>query len=287
MYLENCSSGFSPARNFFIFLMSILERLKNKFTPASRDHSLFRPSVNSDPALLAAMTAALRTAAIPFESTEQNLHVRLPDGLIFSAEAVERVALGDGRVRICIRIAGWHADYFPQGITEYQHALGSSEERAIQEAFKNWINMDLPVLQDAVSLTPSACTVIQLQVPAASETIATSRQVILGPVAHLASRPAQRAEEHPFCPCCLFTECMPVLHDLLQTNVFLGVRLFVSRDQLGKLAVDCRVNGEDFPAATEPLIAYAAKWQDRGLEFRKQYLMIRSAREIPAATVRD
>ncbi|MBC3870788.1 DUF6348 family protein [Undibacterium oligocarboniphilum] len=224
---------------------------------------------------------------MPFESAEQNLHVSLPGGLIFSTEAVERLTLGDGRVRICIKISAWHADYFPQGIAEYQHALGSSEQNAIQEAFKNWVNMDLPVLQDAVSLTPSACSVIQLQVPAASEIIATSRQVILGPVAHLVSRPPQRAEEHPFCPCCLFTECMAVFHDLLQTSTVFGIRLFVSRDQFGKLAVDCRVNGEDFPAATEPLTAYAAKWQDRGLEFRKQYLMIRSTRQIPAVTVKD
>ncbi|QJQ05827.1 hypothetical protein EJG51_008195 [Undibacterium piscinae] len=45
------------------------------------------------------------------------------------------------------------------------------------------------------------------------------------------------------------------------------MRLFVSRDSLGKLAVDCRVNGENFAAVQDILTAYASRWPERGLEF--------------------
>lgn len=36
------------------------------------------------------------------------------------------------------------------------------------------------------------------------------------------------------------------------------------------------LDGEDFAPAVESLTAYASKWPERGLEFRKQYVVIRS-----------
>jgi hypothetical protein len=111
------------------------------------------------------------------------------------------------------------------------------------------------------------------------------RQVILGPVAHLATNPPPKKKEaHPFCPCCLFTESMEAFHAVLQTDQFLGVRLFASRDQLGVAAADCRVNGEDFAAALPALTAYVEKWPQRGLEFRKQYVVIRTVSRIVDAS---
>jgi hypothetical protein len=39
---------------------------------------------------------------------------------------------------------------------------------------------------------------------------------------------------------------------------------------------DCRVNGHDFAPALPLLRAYAARWPQAGLEFRKQYVVIRT-----------
>ncbi|MFZ6846861.1 DUF6348 family protein [Undibacterium sp. RuRC25W] len=233
-------------------------------------------NVPSDPVLLAQLAVVLTAASIDFEMTAT--HLQMPEGLVFAVQKLETIALGEGRVRTCTKIHAWHSVYFPQGIAEYQHALAATEEAALIDGFKQWANMDLPVLQDATRDMPLHCTVIEMNT-AADEVTATAnyRQVILGPVAHLASLPApKKKDDHPFCPCCLFTESMNAFHDVLQRDQFLGVRLFASRDSQGVSAADCRINGEDFPAAIEPLVKYVEQWPQRGLEFRKQFIVIRS-----------
>ncbi|MFZ6686772.1 DUF6348 family protein [Undibacterium sp. SXout11W] len=232
--------------------------------------------IASDPVLLTLLGDTLTQASQTFEQTES--HLLTPEGLIFAVQQIESVALGEDRVRTCTKIHAWHPTYFPQGIFEFQHALAATEEAAFVDGFKQWINMDLQVLLDATLDVPVNCTVIEMNT-AADETNATAhfRQVILGPVAHLASLAApKKKEEHPFCPCCLFTESIAAFHDVLQSDRFVGVRLFASRDNQGILAADCRVNGEDFQAAVAPLVQYAEAWPQRGLEFRKQYIIIRS-----------
>jgi len=247
------------------------------------------PSFNADPLLMQMLFEVL--AAEDIKATWQGGYLRLADGLVLGAERAEVVALAEDKFRTCTRIYVSHADYFPQGLSEYQHAMGASEVLAMTEGFRTWARMDLLALLDATREFPKDCTVIEMNVASETEVAAGKavyRQVILGPVAHLATLPApKRKEEHPFCPCCLFTESMPAFHELLQTNQFLGVRLFASRDNEGKLAADCRVNGEDFLAATEHLQHYAEKWPQRGLEFRKQYVVIRSSERSvnPGATI--
>ncbi|MFZ6755281.1 DUF6348 family protein [Undibacterium sp. Dicai25W] len=230
----------------------------------------------SDPILLALLRNTLKQTSLTVEQTESQLLT--PEGLVFAVQQVESVVLGEGRVRTCTKIYAWHPTYFPQGIFEFQHALAATEEAAFIDGFTQWMNMDLQVLLDATRDVPVNCTVIEMNTTA-DEVTATAhyRQVILGPVAHLASQPApKKKEDHPFCPCCLFTESMTAFHDLLQSDQFVGVRLFASRDNHGVLAADCRVNGEDFQAAVTPLVHYAENWPQRGLEFRKQYIVIRS-----------
>lgn len=259
----------------------VFNTVKDKLLPAQAipQQQAASPSIETDPVLMQMVFEVLTAENI--KATWQGSYLRLADGLVLAAERVEAVVLAEDRFRTCTRIHVSHADYFPQGLSEYQHAMGASEVLAMTEGFRTWARMDLLTLLDATRELPKDCTVIEMNVASETDVAAGKavyRQVILGPVAHLATLPApKRKEEHPFCPCCLFTESMPAFHDLLQTKQFLGVRLFVSRDNEGKLAVDCRVNGEDFPAATEHLQHYAEKWPQRGLEFRKQYVVIRSS----------
>jgi hypothetical protein len=232
----------------------------------------------ADPALMQALADLLLLEGIEFAWHATGL--RLSSGLLLQVEPIESITLADGRVRTCTKMYVAHPDFFPNGIAEYQHAIGVSEAAAIAEGFRAWTQMDLVVLTDATRDTPLDCTVIEMSVVAGAEADGKSlyRQVLLGPVAHLATLPASEAELHPFCPCCLFTESTAALHDLLQSQEFLGLRMFVSRDNQGKLAVDCRVNGEDFDGVQQSLTQYAGNWPQRGLEFRKQYLVMRSIR---------
>jgi hypothetical protein len=267
-------------------LLHIFNSIKHKLSPSSNTVVLASDAAQApvlsapaerDPALMQALADVLLLEGISFEWRETGL--LLASGMLLQAEPIESLTLGEGRVRTCTKLYISHPDYFPQGISEYQHAMGASEAQAIAEGFRAWTQMDLIALTDATRETPLDCTVIEMSVVAGPQAdgFARFRQVVLGPVAHLATLAApEPKEEHPFCPCCLFTESTAAFHDLLQSDQFLGVRLFVSRDSLGKLAVDCRVNGENFAAVQDVLTAYASRWPERGLEFRKQYLVIRS-----------
>jgi hypothetical protein len=57
---------------------------------------------------------------------------------------------------------------------------------------------------------------------------------------------------------------------------FYGIRLFAMRGQDGTAGADCRLNGEDWEPGKNALIAYVNSWPDRGVEFRKQYVILQS-----------
>ena len=259
-------------------LRHAFDRLKKKLVPSSNngaDASSALPPINSDPVTMQALADVLTAEGIAFEWKLPRLV--LAGGMTLEAEAIEAVILAEERVRTCTKLHLHHPQYFPRGIAEYQHAMGASEALSTAEGFRAWVQTDLVALLDATSDVPKNCTVIEMSVVAGADGIERFRQIVLGPVSHLATLPAPKKKEaHPFCPCCLFTESTAAFHDLLQTDQFLGVRLFSSRDNEGKLAADCRVNGEDFVPAVEMLTGYASKWPQRGLEFRKQYVVIRS-----------
>lgn len=257
---------------------SIFRQLRQVFNKTGAQQAQPQPQAifePSDPVLQQQMQALLAGQQIAFQAYDN--YLELDSGLCLCLQPQEGQALSDARFRCCVRIQCWHALLFPEGLTEFQHALGSDTGSASEAALKQWLTIDYPVLQQALKQQPDL-TVIELPLAGSSATEPLYRQIILGPVAHLASLPAKRKEDHPFCPCCLISESMEAFHELLQSPQPLGIRFFVSRDQQGQLAVDCRVNGVDFPAAQPALLAYAEKWQPRGLEFRKQYVLVRTAR---------
>lgn len=270
--------------HFLMSLIDIFSSFKNKFSATAKPPALVKPievsasiQPQSDPVLMQALADFLLIEGIEFTWSAAGL--RLASGLLVQVQPIESIALTDGRVRTCTKLHVSHPDYFPDGIAEYQHAIGVNEAASIAEGFRAWTQMDLVVLTDATRETPLDCTVIEMSVVAGEQAdgMQSYRQVLLGPVAHLATLPAPVPKEaHPFCPCCLFTESTAALHDLLQSQKFFGVRMFVSRDSQGTLAVDCRVNGEDFFGVQDSLSAYARNWPERGLEFRKQYVLMRS-----------
>ncbi|WZB63440.1 hypothetical protein WJ970_11385 [Achromobacter xylosoxidans] len=77
--------------------------------------------------------------------------------------------------------------------------------------------------------------------------------MVLGPVAHYAESPAPaQDEEHPFCPCCLFTNSLDAFHGILRDGGYAAIRLYAARDANGEISADCRVNGEDYPTGSRP-----------------------------------
>ena len=183
----------------------------------------------------------------------------------------------DGAVSSSTTIEVAHPRLLSAPCFEYQHSVGETFAASVRRGFVQWAQMDWLVFQDLAAGTLRHCTAMDLSFPPANGAASGfERRLLLGPVAHMALRdpPAEQEEEHPFCACCLFTNSWKAFDPFLQTDGTFGFRLYAARDNDGDLNADCRVNGEDWQPGMDALRSYAATWPDRGLEARKQYVLI-------------
>lgn len=206
----------------------------------------------------------------------------LDSGLRLSPHPVGAEPRDNGGWQTSTVIEARHPQLFAEGLFEYQHAAGDSQQEAALSGFENWVRVDLATLQAAIGADDApGLQMLTLRYGAEETGTPLARAVVLGPLAHYRTEPADDAtacseDDHGSCPCCLFTQSLDAFNDLLKTRQFLGIRLFASRDAHGQCEADCRVNGHDFPAALPLLRAYAARWPQAGLEFRKQYVVVRT-----------
>jgi len=113
--------------------------------------------------------------------------------------------------------------------------------------------------------------------PGKNSALPGKRRVVLGPISHMVSSPAKNEkEEHPFCPCCLFTKAGDIWKEKISDSGFYGIRLFAMRLADGSAGADCRVNGEDWAVGKTALTEYVKSWPNQGVEFRKQYIIIQN-----------
>ena len=199
----------------------------------------------------------------------------MDNGLVFTLEYLESQPIGENALRTVSKVSSMHPVYFPEGLYEFQHASGGTEVEALLNGFRSWAQTDLATLVDAVGDEGPSSLV--MEIPQDTD---LQRKVFMGPyVHHVTAVPASEKDGqcHDFCPCCLFTNSIEAFREHLADQAFFGIRLYACRNDDGMLAADCRVNGEDFPAGAELLKKYAATWPPRGLEFRKQYVVIRNA----------
>ena len=218
----------------------------------------------------------LRSRHLEFQVTDSGRSVTLSNGLRLEPFLMACEQASKHRFQTTTVIEVSHPRIFPNPLFEYQHASGTSQHDALGKGFASWASMDLVTLIDACQTTLENCAVLEVSYAQSDDEAVYRRQVLLGPMAHFQQYPPRALEEHAFCPCCLFSNSMPAFSDLLQSRDFLGVRLYVSRDADGNCEADCRVNGHDFPAAVQLLCDYANLWPDAGMEFRKQYVVIRN-----------
>ena len=230
-------------------------------------------------------------AELEISTQEQGDRLVLDDGLQLEPHMVNMAAQSNGSWRTSTVVEVYHPQ-IKDLIFEYQHSAGSSQVASLHEGFNNWARMDLVTLRDAIQ-PELDCASLGLGYTDESTGESYKRQVVLGPTGHYRDQPAEESahsaqehandsadsedgEQHDFCPCCLFTNSMEAFTDLLKGREFLGVRLYAARDAQGEISADCRVNGEDYPAALPYLHTYVQSWPQAGLEFRKQYVVIRN-----------
>src|SRR5262245_23231004 len=191
--------------------------------------------------------------------------------LYLRPELVDFAPLEPSGVRIVTSISIAHEKYIPGSLFEYQHASGDDLNSALAEGFISWLELDFPVLLDAVSNNLETCDAIYMEFQKPSPRI---RRALLGPIAHLAGHDFEIQEEHPFCPCCLLTNSFEAFRQHFEGEEFYGIRLLVLRDGNSEINADCRVNGIDWELGKDHLIKYGETWADRGVEIRKQYVVI-------------
>lgn len=205
----------------------------------------------------------------------------LDSGLRLTPHAVAAHARDNGGWQTSTVIESQHRVLFADGLFEYQHANGTDEQASLLSGFQAWVRVDLGTLQTAIGAEDAqGLPMMGLTYPAGDDGQELERTVVLGPLAHYREHEMDTGprseDDHGSCPCCLFTRSIDALDALLKTRSFLAIRLFASRDADGLCEADCRVNGHDFAAALPLLRAYAASWPQAGLEFRKQYVVIRT-----------
>ncbi len=197
---------------------------------------------------------------------------------------------GDGRVSTGTIIHVYHHQLFAEPIYEYQYSWGDNVEEALITGFEWWIQSDWVLLLDALKTNEHEFMTMQMEFD--DETGTTQkREIIFGNVAHYGGKQTQSGnntdksnhtdkdveDEHDFCPCCLFTNSLEALKPFLQSNDTFAIRLFALYDaDSQEVNADCRVNGEEFDEAKPLLCDYAKTWGSEELEFRKQYVIIKS-----------
>jgi len=196
-------------------------------------------------------------------------------GLYVRPELFEVGPQDGGGVRSSTVIAVAHPDQIPNGVFEFQHSLGENLQASSLSGFESWLSLDLPPLLAAVEGTSGLNEMI-MEFP---EPAPLRRRIVLGGVLQRAAHPATGPEAHPFCPCCLLTNCLDAFSAEISRDAFLGIRLLAARDQDGQVSADCRINGLDFQAGHAALLDYARTWPDRGFEMRKQYVVVHTFNE--------
>jgi hypothetical protein len=210
-----------------------------------------------------------------------NDEVFLESGLVASVEYLDQQVINDTAMRTSSKIVCRHPVHFPDGLFEFQHASGSSEEESLLNGFRSWAQTDLATLEDAVTGGQKSCLLLEMSLPSEDGKHELKRKIFMGPYIHNVAAPTEEIADcegdcHDFCPCCLLTESMDAFQEQIGSRAFVGIRLYVCRDQQGAIAADCRINGEDHPLGVEHLTRYAASWPQRGFEIRKQYVAIRT-----------
>jgi hypothetical protein len=208
--------------------------------------------------------------------------VSLPNGLALVPQVVQAMALQTKRLQTSSTIQVSHPSLVPEGLFEYQHAMGDTLDEAFRKGFDGFAEGDLPVFLDALEANPRECMFLNFTLPAGGVEGERIRRVVLGPAARFGIHLPPEDEEHPFCACCLLTKNLQGFQSFIEATHPYGIRFYVMRDQSGNVIADCRVNGEDWPTGAQALVNYGKTWPGEGFEYRKQYVLIHTVPVEPA-----
>jgi hypothetical protein len=232
--------------------------------------------------VLDALTTVLSKSKHAFRQDRSELllldtSITLIPGLVGGVQPLEK-----GGVRTVTTVEIHHPVLLPRGVFEYQHATGEQAQASIYRGLDAWVESDLVAILDALRETPATCNAWLKTFPETSDSAALKRRIVFGPVTYYAQQPTPEkvntlSDEHAgFCTCCLLTKCWGAFEALIAARETFAIRFYAMRDSDGAPAADCRVNGVDYEAGKEALRRYVRSWPARGVELRKQYVVVHS-----------
>jgi hypothetical protein len=226
--------------------------------------------------VLKSMSAVLESGS--YSHSVRASWIELDSGFIIQPRFLSLRPVAKGGAQTVTTVEVSHPGGIPSGIFEFQHSAGDDAGQSITKGFETWMQCDLPVFLDSMEHKPKHCTLLEFEMPGTETTGPRKRRIVLGPVAHLVTRSAEKPkdEKHPFCPCCLFTNTVAVLKQRVSDDQFYGIRFFATRNPDGAPEADCRLNGEGWQPGKAALIAYVDSWPDLGFEFRKQFVIVQN-----------
>jgi hypothetical protein len=256
--------------------------------------------VNSEPAAsisadqLATQRALTRILAGVFESAGERVvpHndwlAHPASGLSFRPHLSSLENKPNGGVYTLTIVETYHPDLAGQPtIYEFQHSHHNDAETSFRSGFEQWRRLDFMVLTDVFAKDrPKNCVLMKMEFRAENGKPARTRNVLLGPIAHFRQKPLD-GEEHPFCPCCLFSYSSAAFKEIVESPGLFAIRFYAFRDAAGVASVDCRINGKEFEPGKAELRKYVAKWPDAGLEFRKQYVIVHGRKYLDESGIKD
>jgi len=189
---------------------------------------------------------------------------------------------GENGVQTCSIITVSHPELVPAGLFEYQHSAGTDTAESVRSGFDTWYQTDFVPLREATLASPDECMTLVIE-----SSDGRKRLIIWGPVAHYAEQQETYeaasacsadgdSDEHPFCPCCMFTRSVEAFQWLVESSDFYGLRMYAMRDENGRAQSDCRINGHDDKKGMAALRRYVTTWPQAGFEFRKQYVVVQT-----------
>lgn len=251
--------------------------------PATGPHLVLRDEGGHGADFEIDMTSLLLQALAEndMQATRQENALFMDNGLVLQTGFLSMEG-ENGRIRSSTVVQANHPRLCPDGVFEFQHAIGSTPEEALLNGFRSWIGMDLIALDGALQEQPEGCMTMEMNLANGRK-----RRIVLSPFTHYMAEPpapgTDAAEEvDKYCPCCLFTNALEALMPVIEREGTLGLRLFAAMND-GAPQSDCRVNGEDLADAAEALRIYVSSWLPKGdMEFRKQYAVIHDIATDPA-----
>ena len=198
-------------------------------------------------------------------------------GIAVRPRLVDFFSASQSHVQTASTVMTTHPRLAPDGVLEYQHAVGATLSEALREGFDQWLQLDFIVLLDALKEKAEHCSALEFKYPR-SDGPEFVRRALLGPIGHIRAHPERVPADvaHPFCPCCLLTNTYRAFGTFIQRDGFFGIRLLAIRNDDGSAQADCRINGEDWETGRRALCDYVHTWPQAGFEVRKQYVVLQT-----------